>query len=109
MMLKTYLKSVGILNKVTTDRSTGAILIGEDETVQCQVVDDTSITGASAGRDLSEGSKSLVIVSTSVSINAGDKFTVSVVRGISVDRPTRIVQSVTVVGGFRASHKEVLI
>ena len=108
-MIKTYLNSMALLTPILTDMSTGALEDYPKEMIRCQVVDMTEIAGNSAGRTLVEGSASVVIVDKSVIVKAGDKLKITSIRGVAADRPERIVKSVSIVGGFRASHKEVLI
>ncbi len=108
-MINTYLNARALLIPVVPDIQTGAIEYGVGEMIRCQVVDATEIVGNNAGRDLAESSNSLVVMQTSVTIKEGDKLQVTSIRGVSVIRPERVVKSVMVKGGFRASHKEVLI
>lgn len=107
-MLRSYLKSKGLWTP-TTESENGSITEGTPVTVRCQVVDDERVEGATSGRDASPGPWSVVVVEMSTDIKEGDFFQVTEVRGQSVDRPKRIVRSSNVCGGFRASHREVLI
>jgi hypothetical protein len=108
-MFAMYLNSKAMLTPVTTDITTGAQIIGTEEEIRCQVVDETEINSGDGGTNMREGSGSLVVTATEISVKAGDRLQITEVRGTPVDRKTRVVKSVAIVGGFRSSHKELLI
>lgn len=108
-MFAMYLNSKAILTSITTDITTGAQTIGTEEEIRCQVVDETEISSGGGGTNMDEGSGSLVITGLETNAKAGDRLLITEVRGTPVDRKTRVIKSVAVVGGFRSSHKELLI
>lgn len=108
-MIGAYLNATAIHTPVSTDLSTGALTEGTPVEIRCQVVDDVRIRPGQPGRDATEGIFSVVIVEADSAIVAGDFLEVTKIRNVAVDRKKRVVESVNIVGGFSASHKEVLI
>lgn len=108
-MFAMYLNSKAMLTPITTDITTGAQTIGTEEEIRCQVVDEAEISSSGGGTNMDEGSGSLVVTETGTSVKAGDRLRITEVRGTPVDRKTRVIKSVALVGGFRSSHKELLI
>lgn len=108
-MIGGYLNAKANWTPVTKVLQTGEVSDGATVEIDCQVVDDVRIFSATAGRDDAEGIWSVLITSVSNAIAPGDKIQVTKVRSESVTRPVRIVRSSNIVGGFSASHREVLI
>lgn len=108
-MIGAYLNATAIHTPTASDLSTGALSKGDPRELRCQVVDDNRVRSGQPGRELTEGIFSVVIVELNECILEGDFIEVCSVRGVSVERKKRVVRSVNVVGGFSASHKEILI
>lgn len=104
-----YLNGKATWTPMGTPSRNGGLQPGSPVSIECQVVDDTRVEGSNGGRDLNEGVWSVVIVPLDYTMSPGDFLQVTEVRGQTVSRPQRTIKSVDVVGGFSASHQEVLI
>jgi hypothetical protein len=106
-MIGSYLDSKAIWTPIV--RSTaGSLTPGTPQTIDCQVVDDIAVVGSVAGRDAVPGRWSVLVVPIEVEIADGDHIQITHVRGVAVTRKERVVRSSNVVGGFTASHREIL-
>lgn len=103
-----YFNAKGTWTSVTESEN-GSLTKGTPVSIDCQVVDDVRVEGGTGGREAGEGPWSVVVVALANAIKEGDLFQVTEVRGVAVTRKQRIVRSSSVVGGFSASHREVLI